>query len=48
MNIDSWLNQLLNAFIEQQKPAWMPQCLWLSPQKKIAIIRELICPVSKK
>lgn len=48
MNINSWLNQLLNAFTEQHKPAWMPHGLWLSPQQKITIIRELISPLSKK
>ncbi|MCL5499945.1 hypothetical protein M5Y49_14745 [Escherichia coli] len=48
MTIDNWLNQLFNSFAEQHKPAWMPRCLWLSPQQKIEIIRELVCPLSKR
>jgi hypothetical protein len=48
MNTDSWLTQLYKSFDEQHKPTWMPQCLWLTPQQKIAIIRELVYPVSKK
>lgn len=47
MNTDSWLNQLHKSFDEQRKPAWLPQCFWLTPQQKIAIIRELVYPVSK-
>jgi hypothetical protein len=47
MNIDSWLNQLFHSFAKQHKPA-LPQRLWLSPQQKVEIIRELVCPLSKK
>ncbi|VTP13700.1 hypothetical protein PUATCC27989T_01546 [Phytobacter ursingii] len=48
MNINSWLNQLFHSFAKQHKPAWLPQRLWLSPQQKVEIIRELVCPLSKK
>lgn len=48
MNTKMWLTALSRLFNTQSKPAYFPRQFWLTPQQRLAILEELLRPVSAR